>query len=70
MVNKGKGRKRRESNFKASHPDSMPRLAPPPATKDISAVPAKLRRIMQFKESGSAGMFEALLVHHVKSLVC
>nr|XP_024360353.1 uncharacterized protein LOC112274813 isoform X2 [Physcomitrium patens] len=53
MGKKGKGRKRREANFKASHPDAMPRLAPPPDLKDINAVPAKLRKIMQFKEIGN-----------------
>lgn len=55
MGKKGKGRKRREANFKASHPDAMPRLAPPPDLKDINAVPAKLRKIMQFKEIGNLG---------------
>ncbi|KAG0607711.1 hypothetical protein M758_8G048700 [Ceratodon purpureus] len=59
MGNKGKGRKRREANFKASHPDAVARLAPPPATKDISAVPSKLRRIMQFREAGVAGNVNA-----------
>ena len=39
---------------------ASPRLALLPATKDISAVLAKLMRIMQFKESRSTGMFEAL----------
>jgi len=54
MGKKGKGRKRREANFKASH--DVKEMAPPPVTKDINAVPAKLRRIMQFKETGNPGM--------------
>lgn len=54
MGKKGKGRKRREANFKASH--DVKEMAPPPVTKDINAVPAKLRRIMQFKEAGNTGM--------------
>jgi len=53
MGKKGKGRKRRESNFKASH--DVKEMAPPPITKDINAVPAKLRRIMQFRETGNPG---------------
>jgi hypothetical protein len=53
MGMKGKGRKRREANFKASHPEAANRLAPPPATKDVSAIPSKLRKIMKFKETGS-----------------
>lgn len=49
MGKKGKGRTRREANFKASH--DVKELAPPPAATDLFAVPAKLRRIMQFNET-------------------
>ncbi|XP_077216140.1 coiled-coil protein isoform X2 [Tasmannia lanceolata] len=43
----GKGRKRREKNFRAAHGGNSS-LPPPPKSRDLDALPSKLRRIMEF----------------------
>ncbi|KAJ3672483.1 hypothetical protein LUZ60_007204 [Juncus effusus] len=48
----GKGRRRREKNFLSSHGGDK-RLPPPPKVKELDALPSKLRRLMQFKNSNN-----------------
>ncbi|OAY49280.1 uncharacterized protein LOC110615831 [Manihot esculenta] len=43
----GKGRKRREKNYKAAH-GGHTRLPPPPDRSQVDALPSKLRHIMSF----------------------
>ncbi|KAI8571908.1 hypothetical protein RHMOL_Rhmol01G0156900 [Rhododendron molle] len=52
----GKGRKRREKNYRAAHGGNS-RLPPPPKPSSVDALPSKLRAIMAFthpSQSGSA----------------
>ncbi|KAJ7517583.1 hypothetical protein O6H91_03G094900 [Diphasiastrum complanatum] len=59
-MGKGKGRRRRESNFKSSHSSAaLSQLPPPPSHKDAAALPSKLRKIMQLKASS--------LHHHARN---
>ncbi|KAK3036327.1 hypothetical protein RJ639_031734 [Escallonia herrerae] len=46
----GKGRKRREKNFRAAHGGHNP-LPPPPAASSLDAVPSKLRKLMAFSST-------------------
>ncbi|KAK3036098.1 hypothetical protein RJ639_031679 [Escallonia herrerae] len=46
----GKGRKRREKNFRAAHGGYNP-LPPPPAASSLDAVPSKLRKLMAFSST-------------------
>eukprot|EP01018_Ginkgo_biloba_P016137 Gb_31695 [translate_table: standard] len=48
-----KGRRRREKNYRAAHGGHAP-LAPPPTSKDIDAIPSKLRRIIQLRNSSDS----------------
>ncbi|XP_078448020.1 coiled-coil protein isoform X2 [Wolffia australiana] len=43
----GKGKRRRERNFRAAHGGES-RLPPPPDPRAVDAIPSKLRRLMQF----------------------
>lgn len=43
----GKGRKRREKNYRAAHGGSTA-LPPPPKSSQLDALPFKLRQIMNF----------------------
>ncbi|MCD9560344.1 hypothetical protein HAX54_018966 [Datura stramonium] len=49
----GKGKKRREKNYRAAHGGTT-RLPPPPTTSSIDAIPSKLRHIMAFSGDGKA----------------
>lgn len=49
----GKGRRRREKNYRAAHGGDA-RLPPPPKLKELEALPSKLRKIMEFKNPSSA----------------
>ncbi|KAF5732973.1 hypothetical protein HS088_TW17G00507 [Tripterygium wilfordii] len=50
----GKGRKRREKNYRAAH-GGHTRLPPPPDPSQVDALPSKLRKIMSFApRDGSA----------------
>lgn len=49
----GKGKKRREKNYRAAHGGTT-RLPPPPTSSSIDAVPSKLRQIMAFSGDGKA----------------
>ncbi|KAL0924495.1 hypothetical protein M5K25_005328 [Dendrobium thyrsiflorum] len=49
----GKGQRRREKNYLAAHGGNQ-RLPPPPTAKDLEALPSKLRKIMEFKNSSAA----------------
>jgi hypothetical protein len=44
----GKGRRRREKNYAASHGGDK-RLPPPPKVKEMEALPSKLRLLMKFR---------------------
>ncbi|KAL8114296.1 uncharacterized protein LOC141664146 isoform X1 [Apium graveolens] len=44
----GKGRKRREKNYKAAHGEKNRRLPPPPVSSSLDALPSKLRHILNF----------------------
>lgn len=44
-----KGKRRREKNYLAAHGGFT--LAPPPTAKDMEAIPSKLRRLMELKNS-------------------
>ncbi|KAK9274259.1 hypothetical protein L1049_019073 [Liquidambar formosana] len=46
----GKGRRRREKNFRAAHGEHN-RLPPPPDPSAVDALPSKLRRLMTFTAS-------------------
>eukprot|EP00252_Welwitschia_mirabilis_P001232 TRINITY_DN11127_c0_g1_i1.p1 TRINITY_DN11127_c0_g1~~TRINITY_DN11127_c0_g1_i1.p1 ORF type:complete len:234 (-),score=63.50 TRINITY_DN11127_c0_g1_i1:140-841(-) len=46
----GKGRRRRERNYLKAHGGYEP-LAPPPSAKDVDAIPAKLRLLIDLKKS-------------------
>lgn len=48
----GKGRKRREKNYRAAH-GGYSRLPPPPNSSQLDALPAKLRKLMSFTSSPS-----------------
>ncbi|XP_068649304.1 uncharacterized protein [Aristolochia californica] len=48
----GKGQRRREKNYLAAHGGNNT-LPPPPKTSDLDAVPAKLRKLMEFKNPSS-----------------
>ncbi|XP_057980674.1 uncharacterized protein LOC131166286 [Malania oleifera] len=48
----GKGRRRREKNYRAAH-GGYSRLPPPPDPNDVDAVPSKLLKIMAFASSSS-----------------
>ncbi|XAR63146.1 hypothetical protein NMG60_11022984 [Bertholletia excelsa] len=50
----GKGRKRREKNYRAAHGGNN-RLPPPPDPSAVDAVPSKLRQIMAFTNSSQTG---------------
>ncbi|EPS66531.1 hypothetical protein M569_08247 [Genlisea aurea] len=50
----GKGRRRREKNYKAAHGDWANRLPPPPDPNYVDAIPAKLRRIMSISGAGKS----------------
>ncbi|WMV30701.1 hypothetical protein MTR67_024086 [Solanum verrucosum] len=45
----GKGKKRREKNYRATHGGTT-RLPPPPNTSSIDVIPSKLRQIMAFSD--------------------
>ncbi|GLJ25954.1 hypothetical protein SUGI_0497560 [Cryptomeria japonica] len=45
-----KGKRRREKNYMKAHGGHAP-LAPPPTAKDMEAIPTKLRRLLQLKNS-------------------
>ncbi|XP_059318159.1 uncharacterized protein LOC132068552 [Lycium ferocissimum] len=47
----GKGKKRREKNYRAAH-GGPTRLPPPPTPSSIDAVPSKLRQLMAFSGDG------------------
>ncbi|KAK4716698.1 hypothetical protein R3W88_015036 [Solanum pinnatisectum] len=47
----GKGKKRREKNYRAAHGGTT-RLPPPLNTSSIDAIPSKLRQIMAFSGEG------------------
>ncbi|XP_055810780.1 uncharacterized protein LOC129880667 [Solanum dulcamara] len=49
----GKGKKRREKNYRAAHGGTT-RLPPPPTTSSIDAIPSKLRQIMALSGDGKA----------------
>ncbi|XP_020574905.1 uncharacterized protein LOC110020941 [Phalaenopsis equestris] len=49
----GKGRRRREKNYLAAHGGDK-RLPPPPNVKDLEALPSKLRKIIELKNSSAA----------------
>ncbi|KAL4567142.1 hypothetical protein LXL04_022716 [Taraxacum kok-saghyz] len=48
----GKGKKRREKNYKEAHGVGKNRLPPPPVRSSLDVIPAKLRKLMSFT-SGS-----------------
>ncbi|KAF3332330.1 coiled-coil domain-containing protein 137 [Carex littledalei] len=48
----GKGRRRREKNYVASHGGEA-RLPPPPKVRELEALPSKLRLLMKFKNASS-----------------
>ncbi|XP_051132878.1 uncharacterized protein LOC127252648 [Andrographis paniculata] len=50
----GKGRKRREKNYKAAH-GGDDRLPPPPNPSSVDAVPSKLRKLMSFAGATKQG---------------
>lgn len=52
----GKGRRRREKNYKAAHGGGQTGLPPPPDRSSLDALPAKLRKIMSFAESRKAAI--------------
>ncbi|KAK4373081.1 hypothetical protein RND71_008465 [Anisodus tanguticus] len=54
----GKGKKRREKNYRAVH-GGTPRLPPPPTPSSIDAVPSKLRQLMAFSGDGKASLDNA-----------
>lgn len=61
----GKGTKRKaETNFVDAYSGASA-LAPPPASRDVLAVPAKLRKIMQLKSLMTGG--NSLLPSHCSS---
>eukprot|EP00249_Psilotum_nudum_P003069 c16393_g1_i1 orf=302-1042(-) len=58
-MGKGKGRRRRRANYLAAHGGNNNLLALPPDANDVTAIPAKLRRIMALKaRSTSAGALD------------
>ncbi|XP_073012657.1 uncharacterized protein [Typha latifolia] len=46
----GKGKRRREKNYRAAHGGES-RLPPPPKLKELEALPSKLRRLMELKNN-------------------
>ncbi|GLT84465.1 hypothetical protein SLE2022_026930 [Rubroshorea leprosula] len=50
----GKGRRRREKNYKAAH-GGPARLPPPPDPSQVEALPSKLRKIMSFTSASNQG---------------
>eukprot|EP00897_Mesotaenium_endlicherianum_P010409 jgi/Mesen1/9397/ME000614S08658 len=63
MVSRGKSKRRREANLLAakkgggdkSSSTLVEALPPPPSKRDVSAIPAKLRRIMEMKKFSQKG---------------
>ncbi|GFY90317.1 hypothetical protein Acr_07g0005140 [Actinidia rufa] len=51
----GKGRKRREKNYRAAH-GGHSRLPPPPNHSSVDALPSKLRHIMAFTNPSQPGL--------------
>ncbi|XP_052194941.1 uncharacterized protein LOC127802902 isoform X2 [Diospyros lotus] len=51
----GKGRRRREKNYRAAHCVDNHRLPPPPDPSSLEAVPSKLRNIIVFSKSSQPG---------------
>lgn len=51
----GKGRKRREKNYRAAHGGGYTRLPPPPDPSQVDALPSKLRKLISFTSSLSQG---------------
>ncbi|XP_076921552.1 uncharacterized protein LOC143583007 [Bidens hawaiensis] len=49
----GKGKKRREKNYKEAHGVGKNRLPPPPVRSSLDVIPAKLRKLMSYTSSGS-----------------
>ncbi|CAL9060866.1 unnamed protein product [Musa banksii] len=49
----GKGKKRREKNYRSAHGGDT-RLPPPPSVKEMEAIPSKLRKIMELKNLNSS----------------
>ncbi|KAL4188111.1 hypothetical protein AMTRI_Chr09g22270 [Amborella trichopoda] len=49
----GKGRRRREKNFKAAHGLLHTRLPPAPKPNDLEALPFKLRKLIELKNSAT-----------------
>ncbi|KAK4788889.1 hypothetical protein SAY86_020208 [Trapa natans] len=47
----GKGRKRREKNYRAAHGGNGSTLPPPPDTSKLDALPSKLRKLISFTSS-------------------
>ncbi|KAH0669959.1 hypothetical protein KY285_024108 [Solanum tuberosum] len=65
----GKGKKRREKNYRAAHGGTT-RLPPPPNTSSIDAIPSKLRQIMAFsdrKKGDSGGSANGKVKLHIES---
>nr|BAD68389.1 hypothetical protein [Oryza sativa Japonica Group] len=50
----GKGRRRREKNYRAAH-GGEPRLPPPPKQRELDALPSKLRRLIAIQEKHKGG---------------
>nr|CAD1830340.1 unnamed protein product [Ananas comosus var. bracteatus] len=48
----GKGRRRREKNYRAAH-GADARLPPPPKLKELEAVPSKLRRLIKLRNTNN-----------------
>lgn len=49
----GKGRKRREKNYRAAHGEKNRLLPPPPVSSSLEALPSKLRQILKFTRPNS-----------------
>ncbi|KAK8565881.1 hypothetical protein V6N13_020956 [Hibiscus sabdariffa] len=54
----GKGRRRREKNYRAAH-GGPARLPPPPDPSQVEAIPSKLRQIMSFTTDSLLGEHKA-----------
>ncbi|KAI7737903.1 hypothetical protein M8C21_032167 [Ambrosia artemisiifolia] len=52
----GKGKKRREKNYKEAHGVGKNRLPPPPLRSSLDVIPSKLRKLMSFTSQQRSGV--------------
>ncbi|XP_076929970.1 uncharacterized protein LOC143594589, partial [Bidens hawaiensis] len=65
----GKGKKRREKNYKEAHGVGKNRLPPPPVRSSLDVIPAKLRKLMSYTSSGRFPIYYYSQNNHLLAII-